>query len=308
MRVDVIQTLELRFGSGGPVRAASGVASFGSGWLIAQDDAVHAAWWRPDADRVEPVRVLPSREGEETFSEAEGTKHIKPDLEAACQVRHRNQEAVIMLGSGSLPPRTIGVLVSRGPDGAPTSQRADLSSLYERIRLRLGLADGELNVEGACVVGRDLRCFQRGHGPTGVPSGSIDLDLEALLALLVGDTEPSAVPITNVRHYELGEMGGLPLAVTDAVALADGRVCVSATAEDAPDAVRDGPVLGSALAMLDPDGAIESVVRLDPPVDGWKIEGLATAAVDGREATLLAVADQDDPTAASRAAWLRVRW
>lgn len=308
METDVVETLELRFDTGEPVRAASGVAELAGGWLIAQDDAVHAAWWRSGPGTVEPVRVLPARAGHETFAEAEGTKHLKPDLEAACRVPAGRDDGVLMLGSGSLPPRTIGVLVSGGPDGRPTSRHADLAPLYERVRQVMELGEDDLNLEGACVVGDRLRWFQRGLGHAGVPSASVDLDLAALLAIFGTDEDPRDIAITNLRRYDLGDVRGVALAVTDAVSLPDGRVCVSATAEDTPDPVRDGPVVGSALALLGTDGEVEAVVPVPDEMAGWKIEGLATGDVGPSGATLLAVADQDDPEAASRAARLRIRW
>jgi hypothetical protein len=49
LSVEVHRTTSLRFDDGSPVRAASVIAPFGSGWLVAQDDATHAAWWRDDA-------------------------------------------------------------------------------------------------------------------------------------------------------------------------------------------------------------------------------------------------------------------
>ena len=53
---------ELRFTDGAPVRAASGVARFGDGFLVAQDDATQAAWFRDGpATR---VRLLPPNGGE----------------------------------------------------------------------------------------------------------------------------------------------------------------------------------------------------------------------------------------------------
>lgn len=307
MEIEVVEVLELRFGAGEPVRAASGVAAFGAGWLIAQDDAVHAAWWRPELDTVEPVRVLPARRGHDTFAEAAGTKRLKPDLEAACPVPSGSGGSVLLLGSGSLPPRTVGVLVRPGPDGRPTSRHADLAPLYERVRRALGIGEPDLNLEGACVVEGRLRWFQRGHGRSGVASASVDLDLEALVATLGGGADPAEVGITDVRRYELGDVDGLALAITDAITLPDGRVCVSATAEDAPDPVEDGPIVGSALALLSVSGGVQAVAALPERLAGWKIEGLAAAEADPSGATLLAVADQDDPDAASQAAWLRLR-
>ena len=82
MRVFVDEVRALRFDDGTPVTAASAIAPLGDGWLITQDDATSAAWRR--AGSVTRVRVLPPVEGHDTFSEARGTKRLKPDLEVAC--------------------------------------------------------------------------------------------------------------------------------------------------------------------------------------------------------------------------------
>ena len=44
MRVFVDDVRALRFDDGTPVRAASGIAPLADGWMVAQDDATHAAW------------------------------------------------------------------------------------------------------------------------------------------------------------------------------------------------------------------------------------------------------------------------
>ena len=84
MRIAVIGTDPLRIGDGTPVRAASAVARLGDGWLVAQDDSTHGAWWRSGA--LDRVRIFAPVEGHDVFDEAAGTKHLKPDLEAACEV------------------------------------------------------------------------------------------------------------------------------------------------------------------------------------------------------------------------------
>src|SRR3712207_7927116 len=92
MRVTITGVRELRFDDGAPVTAASGIAPLGDGWLVAQDDATHAAWQRPDG--VAPLRLLPSVEGLDHFTEAAGTKHLKPDLEVACPVEADGEPGV----------------------------------------------------------------------------------------------------------------------------------------------------------------------------------------------------------------------
>jgi len=96
------------------------------------------------------------------------------------------------------------------------------------------------------------------------------------------------------------------LAVTDAVALPDGRELLSAAAEDTPDAIDDGPVVATALALVDGETVLD--VAAVPRVDGHvhKIEGLAVRAVGGGQVQLLGVVDADDPAAPSRELELRV--
>jgi hypothetical protein len=103
------------------------------------------------------------------------------------------------------------------------------------------------------------------------------------------------VPVEGARVYELGEVAGVGLAVTDAVALPDGRVLLSAAAEDTPNAVDDGPVVATALALADADG-VQAVAPIpEPGGQVHKVEGLALRTVDGPEVRLLAVVDDDDP-------------
>ena len=118
MRVFVDDVRALRFDDGTPVRAASGIAPLGDGWLIAQDDATHAAWRLGSA--VTPVRLLPPVEGLDVFSEAEGTKHLKPDLEVACPAEVDGEPAVLLLGSGSTRRRMRGEHQAAPPSPPPT--------------------------------------------------------------------------------------------------------------------------------------------------------------------------------------------
>ena len=303
MRVFVDSARTLRFDDGTPVTAASGVAPLGEGWLIAQDDSTIAAWRR--ADGVRPVRVLPAVDGHDTFTEAAGTKHLKPDLEVACPAEVDGEPAALLLGSGSSPRRMRGVLV-RLEGGEPVVQAADLTSLYERVAGVLGLPMDHVNLEGASRHGDTVRWFNRGNLNAGVRSASVDLPLEDLVAAVLGRGRAGAVPVERPLEYELGEVEGVGLAVTDAVALPDGRTLLSAAAEDTPNAVDDGPVVATAVALL--DGARVLAVAPIPEVDGHvhKVEGLALRGVEGEQVHLLSVVDDDDPTAPSAELELRV--
>ena len=304
LSVQIESVRALRFDDGSPVRAASGVAPLGDGWLVAQDDAAHAAWLR-DAS-VERVRVVPSVEGHDVFTSAAGTKHLKPDLEAACPVELDGDPGVLLLGSGSTPARMRAALVTL--DDGPQVRLADLSVLYARVADVLGLDPVDLNLEGACRSGDVLRWFARGNLAAGVSSASVDVDLHPLMLAVTGRLDPSFVEVRRPLTYDLGAVEGVGLAVTDAVALPDGRVLLSAAAEDTPNAVDDGPVVAAALALLDGDDVL-AVTPL-PDVDGRvaKVEGLAVLERRDSGPRLLAVVDEDDAEAASACLVLDVRW
>jgi hypothetical protein len=298
VRVEITGVRELRFDDGTPVTAASGMAPLGDGLLVVQDDATHAAWQRPGG--ILPVRLLPPVEGLDHFSEAAGTKSLKPDLEIACPVEADGRPAVLVLGSGSSPRRTRGALVVLDGD-RPQVHVADLAPLYAEVLVRLGVPDGQLNLEGASRSGDVLRWYQRGNLAAGVPNAGVEVPLAPLVAVLLGRADAVAVPLGPAHVLELGEVHGVGLAVTDAVALPDGRELLSAAAEDTPNAVDDGPVVATALVLVHGSRVLD-VVAL-PEVDGRvaKVEGLALRGSDthgdptGGAVHLVAVVDADDP-------------
>jgi hypothetical protein len=287
MRAEVVASTPLRFSDGAPVRAASGVAAYGGGWLVVQDDATHACHWRNGVGT--PLRLFPAVAGHDAFDEACGTKELKPDLEAVLTLPDGR---TLALGSGSTPARMRSVLLSES-----AVLLAGLAPVYARVAEALEVPADRLNLEGGCVLGSRLRWFQRGVPSAGAPSASVDLALDDVLALVTG--RPAAVSVSGVRRYDLGTVDGVPLSVTDAVALPNGQVLVSAVAEDSPSTYDDGPTVGAALAVLDDDRVVD-VAQL-PLVGGAvaKVEGIAVAGHDGRRLALVAVVDADDPTVPS---------
>src|SRR5687768_15409139 len=149
MEIRVEHVEPMTFTDGRPVRAASAVAMFGEGWLVLQDDSTYAAWVR--ADGVHRLRLLPPVDGHDVFDEPSGTKHLKPDLEAACPLTLDGAAAVLVLGSGSSDRRMRGCLVHGSPE-RPEVTVADLSDLYASVALALELPPDQLNLEGACLV------------------------------------------------------------------------------------------------------------------------------------------------------------
>jgi hypothetical protein len=86
---------------------------------------------------------------------------------------------------------------------------ADLTTLYYRVGRALEVPEARRNLEGACVVGDDLRWFQRGHRRRGLVDASVDVDLTALVGAIAGDADPAAIPFSDVRRYDLSALTGL---------------------------------------------------------------------------------------------------
>ena len=282
MRVDLGAVTPLRFGDGSVVRAASGIARYGAGWLVVQDDATHACVWQDGSGS--SLRLFSPVRGHDVFDEASGTKELKPDLEAVVSL---HDGRTLALGSGATPARMRCVLLSE-----ETLLVAGLAPVYAAVAEALGTTPDQLNLEGAAVVGEALRWFQRGLPSAGVPSASVDVALDGLLDVASGS--PAAVRVSGVRRYDLGTVAGVALAITDAVALPGGLVLVSAAAEDSPSTYDDGPVAGSALALLDGERVV-GLAEL-PLLDGAvaKVEGLALAGQRDDVLGLVAVVDADD--------------
>jgi hypothetical protein len=287
VHAEIASSTPLRFADGSAVRAASGIARYGDGWLVVQDDATHGCVWQDGAGR--RMRLFAPVRGLDLFDEASGTKQLKPDLEAVVALPDGR---TLALGSGSTPARMRCVLLSE-----TSILVAGLAPVYAAVADGLGIPVDQLNLEGATVVGEALRWFQRGLPAAGVPSASVDVALDSLLAVASG--APAAVRVSGLRRYDLGTVAGIGLAVTDAVGLSDGLVLVSAAAEDSSSAYDDGPVVGSALALLDGDRVVD-LVEL-PLLGGTvaKVEGLALAGRRDDVLDLVAVVDADDPAVPS---------
>jgi len=230
----------------GHVRAASAVRRLGSRLVIVQDD-VNAIAFHDEESEETHARLLPRGPGgRRVFDDVIGNKKGKLDLEACAALPDGR---LVAFGSGSSPMREkLAVL------GASAEPRVhDARALYGVLRAHAGFAGSELNVEGAVVLDGTLVLFQRGNGAArgGLePVNAVGtLDLAAFLRFL--DEGGPTPELLSVARVELGEIAGAKLGFTDATLTGDGRIAVLACAEASPDAVRDGPVLGCRVGLLD---------------------------------------------------------
>jgi hypothetical protein len=218
------------------VRAGSALLRLGDRLLAIQDDAWSVAWI-----------LLPDLSVRMQVLEGDGLalpKDRKPDFEAALA----GPDGVIhVLGSGSLPNRCVVARIDT--ENSAVAMR-EMPALYTSIAQALGLS-GRPNIEAAVTLGDDrCRLFHRGVGAE--HSASVDLHRSAL------DGDPPFM--LAHQHYELGQLEGVALHITDAQRIDRARIAFLAVAEQADDAITDGPVAGSIIGLIE-DHATSGRVR-----------------------------------------------
>jgi hypothetical protein len=112
--------------------------------------------------------------------------------------------------------------------------------------------------------------------------------------------------LRDARRWDLGSAPGHPgvkLTFTDACAVGDDIVVIAA-AEDSPNAVDDGAIVGCAFGVL--GGALAPITDIDGSVFVGKPEGVAIDPLDRAHGWL--VVDKDDATAPAELLEIAVTW
>lgn len=269
------------------VSAASGLVCVGSTIYVVADDELHLGVF--SSETPEPGHLIRLFDGVLPDIKAE-RKRQKPDLEALTLVpafENFPHGGLLAFGSGSRPNRCRGALLGLDPRGAVSGSPLELD--MSPILGPLHEAFAELNIEGAVVVGDELRLFQRGNKRQ-ADNAIIHYSLSQVLDVLRG-AQPDTIKPSSINRLSLGLIEGVPFCFTDAGALPNGDMVFCAVAEDTEDAYRDGPCVGAAIGIIDSDGHLLSMQRLDRP---YKVEGISARLV-GDRLDLLLVTDADDP-------------
>lgn len=267
------------------VSAASSLVCANGRAYVVSDDEHHLAVFSDLHSLGSLHRILP---GDLPLAR-QARKRLKPDLESLFLWPERR--ALVALGSGSRPNRDTGVVIGLRVDGEPSLRvlRFDLKPLYEPLRALLG----EINIEGAMVMGDALVLLNRGVGGQ-TESAAVRYRLSDLQHAVEG--QGRAIKPRSVRPYRLGTIDGVELGFTDACALPGGGWVFSAAAENTDNSFADGPCRGSAVGVADAHGEIVALHRLDTPL---KVEGIAARQSEGA-IDLCLVTDADDPLLSSQ--------
>lgn len=292
------------------VRSASSLAWVAGGIALVQDDANFIGVFDPNGSRTRAIALPAGHEGRRLFDDRRGNKAHKLDLEACVAVEHEGDTLLLALGSGSTPRREQAVLVRGWATGSPSVECVHLPRLYAALRAEQAFSGSELNVEGAIVDNDRLRLFGRGNGAPRdgvVPvNATCELDWTDFLAHALDPARNPMPTPAGVVRYELGALEGVALGFTDAVLWGGGTI-YTAAAEESPDAVRDGRVVGSVVGVVDRVGGARWAPLTEP--SGSLFDGKVEGVVVSRDASdrLFVVVDADDPEAGSLLCTVRLR-
>lgn len=280
------------------VRAGSSLAWFGGRIAVIQDDVRFVALVHPDTLHVDAVPLPRGPGGHRQYDdELHGRKHLKMDFEASTVVPAPDGEQLLAFGSGSTPYRER-IAVLTGTESAAEIVQAD--TLYAALHDATKFSGSELNVEGAVFRGDTVQLFNRGNGAPRDGLLPVDatchLDWRALDAYLRAGGEAAPPAVRDVVQYDLGMLSGTALGFTDASVTPLGLL-YTASAEDSPDAVRDGEVTGSAIGALEEGGTPRwaELVHPDGSLFREKVEGLCASRHNANQ--IYVITDPDDARA-----------
>jgi len=257
--------------------AASGLAVAGAHLYVIADDELHLGCFEAGGGPGRLERLFP---GELPHDRA-ARKARKPDLE----VLTRWDGQLLALGSASTRHRCAAALLPLDAAGAIAGPARILD--FGELRSALESRFASPNIEGGCIVDREVILLQRANARDRV-NALVALPVETMAAAIGAGAFPRDASLRCVE-VALPDLDA-PLSLTDCAALPDGRIVFTAVAENAPDSYHDGPCNAAAVGLLDIEGRLLRIDRLEPTC---KVEGVH-AWVDGGALRLLLVTDADD--------------
>ena len=273
-------------GQSAHLASASGIAKRGTFVYVVGDELLQLGVFElAGGDPGELRRVFKGA----LTGDSEERKRDKPDLEGLTTLppvdgEPERRAARPGFGLESRPRPGLLLVAAAGRlflDGEPRT--IDFSPVYNVIREELS---GEINIEGAAVLGERLWLFHRANRGE-APNTVAEFELGDLSKTLREDQVVDPGELAEIRAYELGDLDGVPLCFSDATALTDQLVCFSASAEGS----EDGDIRGSVVGTISSSGSVRRLRTIDSQ---WKVEGVH-ATVDSGVIDFLFVCDQDDP-------------
>jgi hypothetical protein len=176
----------------------------------------------------------------------------------------------------------------------------DASALHASLAAH-ALVEGEpLNVEGMAVhLDGTVTLFHRANHRGSTHDVAFQLEAAALWSHWVTEGSPPP-PVRAAFSVLLGQVHGARLTVTDACARPGGGLWLCAAAEDTDNAVDDGVVRGSCVAVMRTPGEVETRPLVWPDGAPWAGKPEGVCLQPGKPGRAWLVVDDDDPHVPAR--------
>lgn len=252
------------------IAAASGLVVSQDRFYLVADDELSVLGM--DLNLKRPGEVYPVFPGELPEDKKE-RKKLKPDFE--CLVYLEESHSLLCIPSGSKKNRHKGALIN-------LTDHVITELSFKEVYKELEDLYPELNLEGAIIIGEDIRLFQRGNGKLH-QNAIIDMNLRNFLKDKTKDLKTSDI--------DLGKLKNIALSFTDAT-LVNGKIYFTAVAENSESTYADGEFVGAVLGEMEINGEL---IKMTPLDISSKPEGLAYT-----KKTFFVVTDDDDRKKPSR--------
>jgi len=218
-------------------------------------------------------------------------KPVKHDFECANLVSWNNKQYLVAFGSGSMAPFRDSVLLFNTADTSD-QQIISIEPFYKTLQQLTSADSTQWNIEGSTMAGDSLLLCNRGNNTI------ISFKADSFMHYLLFAGAP--VPAIDFHRATLPQIEGKEARLSGICTLNDNLLLFSASVEDTPNWVKDGPILGSFIGIysLKQKKVLASHLLRNKQgaIAKEKVESIDIVSKQAGTVTCIAVADNDNGT------------
>ncbi|MCC9166726.1 DUF6929 family protein [Pontibacter harenae] len=220
--------------------SASGIESFYSNsFYIVGDDSPYLYMLDMQYNQVSQYPLFETSD----FSTGRIPKALKPDLECMSRFKYKNEDYLLLLGSGSSPARNKGFVVRMSENFEV--MEIGLNRLYVFLQQILDKQGAQqLNLEGVTIDDTHVYFLQRAYG--GAKNILFRAEAPSFISYLM---EGGDLPATAAFYFSLPQLQYFKAGFSGAHVFHD-RLFFTASVESTLNAIDDGEVLGSFIGFI----------------------------------------------------------